>query len=132
MWTTEPKRHNCIRGRHTAGGVRSKEKRTRSLLVAVGELAELFDGQGLLLYVVLREQARLARHKLLDGSRYHQIINVVVGASRLPFLGWDNLGKEQPSKCVMKLWEHIINQICFACNELEVIRHHHWRQFRKI
>lgn len=91
MWTTEPKRHDCIRGQHTAGGERSTEKQRRSLLVAVGELAELFDGQGLLLYVVLREQARLARHKLLDGCRNHQIIDVVVGASRLPFLGWDNL-----------------------------------------
>lgn len=79
----------------------------RSLLVGVGELAELFDGQGLFLDVELREQARLARHKLLDGCRNHQIIDVVVCAPRLPFFGWDNLGTEQPSKCVMK---HIINQ----------------------
>lgn len=57
MWTTEPKRHNYIRNQHTAGDVISREKKTWSLLVAVSELAELSDGQGLLLYVVLCEQA---------------------------------------------------------------------------
>lgn len=115
MRSTVSKRHNSIRGQHTAGGVRSKEKRMRSLLVGVGEPTEFFDGHRLLPYVVLREQARLARHDLLNGSRNHQIINVVVGAPRLPFLGRDNLGTEQPSKCVMK---HIINQFYFACNDV--------------
>lgn len=65
------------------------------LLVAVGELAELSDCQSLLLNVVLGEQARLACHKLLNGCRYHQVINVVVGASRLPFLWGDNLEEQQ-------------------------------------
>ena len=63
-------------------------------LVAVGELAELLDGHCLLLDVVLREEARLARNDLLDGGWDHQPIDVVIGAPRLPPLGRDNLGRK--------------------------------------
>ena len=66
----------------------------RGSLVAVGELAELLDGHCLLLDVVLREEARLARHYLLDGGRYHQLIDVIIGAPGLPALGRDNLGRK--------------------------------------
>ena len=66
----------------------------RGSLVAVGELAELLDGHGLLLDVVLREEARLARHHLLDGGGYHQIVDVVIGAPGLPALGRDNLERK--------------------------------------
>lgn len=38
-------------------------------LVAIGDLAELTNGHGFLLYVVLSEEARLASHQLLDGRR---------------------------------------------------------------
>lgn len=83
-----------------------------SLLIAVGELAELSDCQSLLLDVVLCEQARLACHKLLNGCRYHQVIDVVVGASRLPLLWWDNLGRtsEDIEMQITKLSNHMMNQ----------------------
>lgn len=74
-------------------------------LVAVGQLTELPDRHGFLLNVVLREQARLARHHLLNGRRYHQVVYVVIRASRLPFLRWDDLGKrKQPQVLTDKLW----------------------------
>lgn len=63
-------------------------------LVTVGELAELVDGHGLLLDVVLREETRLTRHHLLDGRRDDQLIDVVVRAPGLPPLGRDDLGRE--------------------------------------
>lgn len=65
-----------------------------SSLVTVGELAELFDGHGLLLDVVLCEEARLAGYILLDGCRYHQVIYIVIWASRLPILWGHNLSGE--------------------------------------
>lgn len=63
----------------------------RFSLVTVGKLSELPDRHGLLLNVVLSEESRLARYDLLYRGRNHQIVNVVVGASGLPFLWWDNL-----------------------------------------
>lgn len=79
-----------------------------SLLITVGELAELSDCQSLLLNVVLCEQAGLACHKLLNGCRYHQVINVVVGTSRLPLLWWDNLEEHQrTSKCISQNYQII-------------------------
>lgn len=60
-------------------------------LVQVGGLAELADGHRLLLDVVLREQARLARHHLLDGSWNYQVVNVIVRPARLPAFRRDNL-----------------------------------------
>lgn len=63
-------------------------------LVAVGNLAKLSDRHWLLLNVVLSEKARLACHHLLNGCRYHQIVYIIIGTSRLPFLWWDNLGGE--------------------------------------
>lgn len=70
-------------------------------LVAVGKLAELLDCHGLLLNVVLSEETRLACDNLLYGSRNHQIVNVVIGAPRLPFLWWDNLGREMTTDLLL-------------------------------
>lgn len=60
-------------------------------LVTVGNLAELPDCHWLLLNVVLCKKAWLTRHHLLDGGRYHQVINTVIRSSGFPFLWWDNL-----------------------------------------
>lgn len=60
-------------------------------LVQVGGLAELADSHRLLLDVVLREQARLARHHLLDGRWNYQVVNVIVRPARLPAFRRDNL-----------------------------------------
>lgn len=60
-------------------------------LVTIGDLAELTDSHGFLLYVVLSEEARLTSHQLLDGRGDDQIINIIVGCSRLPLLGRNNL-----------------------------------------
>lgn len=71
------------------------------LLVTVGNLAKLFDSHGLFLDVILCEQARLARHHLLDWCRNHQIIYVVIRSSRLPFLWWDNLRDKANSELLL-------------------------------
>lgn len=76
----------------------------RISLVTVGKLAELSDRHGLLLNVVLREEAWLARHNLLNRSRDHQVIDVVIWASRLPFLWWDNLEGERKKKLFFLLF----------------------------
>lgn len=57
MWTTEPEGQTYIRILNTADGATGREQSACFLLVAVGELAELSDCQGLLLNVVLCEQA---------------------------------------------------------------------------
>lgn len=60
-------------------------------LVTIGYLAELAHSHGFLLDVVLSEEARLPGHQLLDGSRNDQVINVIVGCSRLPLLRRNHL-----------------------------------------
>lgn len=82
-------------------------------LVAVGKLAELLDCHGLLLNVVLSEETRLACDNLLYGSRNHQVVNVVIGAPRLPFLWWDNLGREM--KTVLLLLNKSVSFVFDVC-----------------
>lgn len=60
-------------------------------LVTVSEAPELLDAQGLLLDVVLREEARLAGYHLLDRCLDHQVVDVVVAAPGLPALGRNHL-----------------------------------------
>lgn len=67
----------------------------RRVLLAVGQAAVLPDGHGLLLDVVLREEARLAGHHLLDGGRDDHVVNVVVRLPRLPLLRRDNLRDQE-------------------------------------
>lgn len=88
-------------------------------LVTVGDLAEVLDGHGLLLDVVLCEEARLARHHLLDGGRDHQVVDVIVGAPGLPPLGRDNLGRENRMVASMR--------VClFGSLGLDLHRMQHW------
>lgn len=61
------------------------------VLLAVGQAAVLPDRHGLLLDVVLCEEARLARHHLLDGGRDDHVIDVIVRLPRLPLLWGDDL-----------------------------------------
>lgn len=67
-------------------------------LIAIGYLAELSDGHGFLLYVVLSEEARLPSHQLLDGGRNDQIIDIVIGCPWLPLLWRNNLDETQEAK----------------------------------
>lgn len=60
-------------------------------LITIGYLAELSNSHGFLLYVVLSEEAGLPSHQLLDGGRNDQIINIIIGCSRLPLLWRYNL-----------------------------------------
>lgn len=68
-----------------------KEETCFRSLITVGYLAELSNSHGFLLYVVLSEEPRLPGHQLLDGSRNDQLINVIIGRSRLPLLRRNNL-----------------------------------------
>ena len=61
------------------------------VLLAVGQAAVLPDRHGLLLDVVLCEEARLARHHLLDGGRDDHVVDVIVRLPRLPLLWGDDL-----------------------------------------
>lgn len=72
-------------------------------LVQVGGLAELVDRHWLLLDVVLREQSRLACHHLLNGSRNHQIIDVVVCLPGFPTFRRNNLQQENTSGVILVL-----------------------------
>lgn len=56
------------------------------VLVAVGDSSELADRHGLLLDVVLREEAGLPRHHLLDGRWDDELVDVIVAPPRLPLL----------------------------------------------
>lgn len=49
------------------------------------------DGHRLFLDVVLGEQSGLAGHHLLNGSRNHQVVDVIVRPSRFPVFRWNNL-----------------------------------------
>lgn len=69
----------------------SKSKRYRHSLIAIGDLSELTNGHGFLLYVVLSEESRLTSHQLLDGCRDDEVINIVIGCSWLPLLGRNDL-----------------------------------------
>lgn len=62
-----------------------------NLLVHVRGLAELVDSHWLLLDVVLCEQSRLAGHHLLNGSRNHQVVDVIICFPRFPAFRWNNL-----------------------------------------
>lgn len=78
------------------------------LLVTVGNPTKFFDCHGLLLYVVLSEKARLARHHLLNRSWNHQIINVVIGTSSPPLFWGNNL--KWKSKASENVW--LCNGVC--------------------
>lgn len=76
-----------------SGGPTPPHPRSRAghILLAVGQAAILPDRHGLLLDVVLCEQARLARHHLLDGGRDDHVVYVVVRLPWLPLLWGDDL-----------------------------------------
>lgn len=74
-----------------SGGPPYTRSRAGRILLAVGQAAILPDRHGLLLDVVLREQARLARHHLLDGGRDDHVVYVVVRLPWLPLLWGDDL-----------------------------------------
>lgn len=61
------------------------------VLFAIGQAPVLPNRHGLLLDVILREEARLARHHLLDGRRDDHVVNVVVRLPWLPLLRGDDL-----------------------------------------
>lgn len=61
------------------------------ILLTVGQAAILPDRHGLLLDVVLCEQARLPGHHLLDGGWDDHVIYVVVRLPWLPLLWGDDL-----------------------------------------
>lgn len=73
-------------------------------LVQVGGLLELVDEHGLLLDVVLREEAWLTGHHLLDGSRDQQIIHVIIRPSWLPAFRRNNLEEKKTEKSLIVKW----------------------------
>lgn len=68
--------------------------------VTVGQAPELLHTERLLLDVVLSEEPRLAGHHLLNGSVDHHIVYVVVGATRLPAFGRDDLSSRESSSLI--------------------------------
>lgn len=76
-----------IRAAGTPAGTTCGEEAGADILVAVGDPSELADRHGLLLDVVLREEAGLPRHHLLDGRWDDELVDVIVAPTRLPLLG---------------------------------------------
>lgn len=71
-------------------------------LVHVGGFAELFNGHGLLLDVVLCEQSWLASDHLLNGSRNHKVIDVIVCFSGLPSFRWNYLSGQKQGEVMFR------------------------------
>lgn len=80
--------------KHITAGAFINEASGPDLLLAVGQLAVLANGHGLLLDVVLSEQSRLSSHHLRDGSWNYHVLYAVIIPPRLPALWRNHLVKE--------------------------------------